>query len=138
MSSLVHHTLQRVPARAYCGMWIVDCERCRNAEQLDRLQPAIMCSYCEASIEVVWPAEEMVYSIERLLLMRPILHTQNWMPGETLHDLTWENAEHGVLTVTPEILDGLGSTPLIVEDGKIRTDKLPMTRRREFKAIEIK
>jgi hypothetical protein len=133
VSALVHATNHRGPARAYCGMWIVDCQRCRNAERLDRFQPAALCSYCEIRIEVVWPAEEMVYGIERLLLMRPLPYTQNWNPGETLVDLAWENGQHGIFSYPDEL--GVADDPLIIEEGRIRRDRLPVTRLREFKAI---
>jgi hypothetical protein len=135
MTALVHTVKTRTPARAYCGMWIVDCELCRNAERLDRFTPAVMCTYCGVHIEVLWPPEDMVHSIERLLLMRPIPYTQNWNPDETLHDLAWENGEHGIFSLPDEIQLSLGSNPLVIEDTKIRTDKLPVTRRREFPAI---
>ena len=136
MSFLVHATHARVPARAYCGMWIVDCERCRNAEQLNRFQPAVMCTYCGVHIEIVWPPDDMVMSIERLLLMRPIPYTQNWMPGETVADLMKENAEHGVFDPVKVLADGNPGVALLsVGDLSISTDLLPVTRQRELRQV---
>ena len=135
MTALIRTTTQQAPARAYSGMWIVDCQRCRNAEHLERFQTAVVCSYCEITIEVLWPAGDMVHSIERLLLMRPIPYTQNWNPGETLHDLVRENGEHCFFYLPAYVWAVFGSNPLVVEDGNIRRDMLPVTRRREFKAI---
>ena len=133
MTALVHTGSHRSPARAYCGMWIVDCLRCRNAERLDRFQPMVICSYCGIRIEIVWPSEEMAYGIERLLLMRPLPYTQNWFPGETLVDLAWENGLHGIFSYPDEL--GVADDPLIVDETRIRRDRLPVTKRREFKAI---
>jgi hypothetical protein len=93
----------------------------------------IICSYCEIRIEIVWPSEETVYGVERLLLMRPLPYTQNWWPGETLVDLMWENGLHGIFDYPDEL--GVPDSPLIVDDGRIRRDRLPVTKRREFKAI---
>lgn len=137
MGFLVHAVGARVAARAYCGMWIADCERCRNAERLDRFQPAVMCTYCGMHIEIVWPAENLVHSIERLLLMRPLPYTQNWMPGETVADLMRENAEHGVFNPAEVLAEGNpGVNLLSVDDDGIRRDLLPVTRQREFRSIE--
>ncbi len=131
--TLTHITPDRVFVRAYNSMWIADDPLCRNAVQLDRFQKVFTCNYCGASYELVWPAEDMVYSIERLLLMRPIPYTRNWFPGETLHDLMRENGEHGVFS-DPRI-ETFGAKPLIVDDEGIRIDMLPVTRQREFKAV---
>jgi hypothetical protein len=66
----------------------------------------------------------MVWSVERLLLMRPDPMTQNWEPNETLIDLMWENGAHGIFT---------GATgKLTVNESEIRMDTLPATRRPEL------
>lgn len=136
MSFLVHATPLQAFARAYAGMWIADCA-CRNAMQINRFQRAFECDYCGQFYETMWPAENMVHSIERLLLMRPLPYTRNWFPGETLHDLTQENAEHGVYS-NPKLAEGFApATPLlIVDDEGIRKDMLPVTVQRGFKAVE--
>jgi hypothetical protein len=138
MSFLIHATHQQVAARAYNSMWIVDCAYCPNAEQVQRFQPGVMCGYCGSNMAILWPAEAMVHSIERLLLMRPLPLNRNWRPGETLHDLMRENAEHGVFDPLKQMaeLAGPGVTLLNVTDETIRTDRLPVTRQREFKAVE--
>ena len=137
MSFLIHTTRQTVTARAYNSMWIVDCVYCSNAEPLQRFQPGFECSYCYSAGDVVWPPEETVHSIERLLLMRPLPLNRNWSPGETLADLMRENVEHGVfepLKAFAEIT-GPGVTLLNVGDDSIRVDRLPVTRQREFKQV---
>lgn len=83
------------------------------------------CRECWQSTAVLWPSDDMVQGVERLLMMRPDVTTRNWTPGETLIDLMWENGQHGIFTG----LDGA----LAVEDGRIRTDTLPATR--ELRAI---
>lgn len=77
--------------------------------------------------EIVWPSEAMTFSIERLLLMRPDPTTQNWVPGETLIDLMYENGTHGIFTDVPG--------ELIVDEKEIRMDSLPATRKPELKAV---
>lgn len=79
-----------------------------------------VCSGCDTAAEVVWPSEETVYGIERLLLMRPDESTRNWEPGETLVDLMMENGAHGLLSS----VDG----KLTVTDGAILRDSLPASR----------
>lgn len=68
--------------------------------------------------EIIWPTEAMVKAVERLLMMRPAPAHRNWFPGETLHDLMFENGAHG-------IFDHVGSGEFVVEDGGIRVDTLP-------------
>ena len=116
-------------ARAHRGLWLADCV-CRSATLLLRHQSGFRCAECGRPNDVEWPPESMVYGIERLLLMRPDVLNQNWNPDETLHDLAVENAEHG-------IWDGLpaGADVLVLEPDRVRTDTLPITKRREFLAI---
>ena len=136
MSALVHAKPQQAFARAYNSMWIADCV-CANAFQLTRFQPAVECDYCGMFYELIWPAEGTVYSIERLLLMRPLPYTRNWWPGETVQDLMRENGEHGVFS-NPKLAEGHvpATTLLCVDDEGIRKDMLPVTVQREFKAVE--
>lgn len=137
MSFLIHTTRQAVAARAYNSMWIADCAYCPNAEQLQRFQSGFECSYCYAAHDVIWPAENMVHSIERLLLMRPLPLNRNWSPGETLPDLMRENAENGIFDPLKGLAEvtGPGVALLNVNDFEIRVDRLPVTRQREFKAV---
>lgn len=67
----------------------------------------------------------MVKGVERLLMMRPDPSTRNWVPGETLHDLMFENAEHGVLDDPRFGVDAApGDSLMILDDGGIRVDNL--------------
>jgi hypothetical protein len=120
----------RMLARANWGRWVVDCPRCPSALSLAPQSPVFQCADCGTRAEVEWPSQEMVYGIERLLLMRPDVTKQNWQPGETLIDLVAENGAHGILSLP----DGYDAH-LIVEPERIRVDTLPVTFRRELKAI---
>lgn len=87
--------------------------------------------------EVIWPSIDMVNGVERLLMMRPDPSTRNWHPGETLHDLMWENGEHGILDefrlgITPKI----GEPLMVLEVDRIRTDNVPVLKHRVRKAID--
>lgn len=116
-----------VYVEANWGRWTARCPRCPSALMVERFAPVFSCQECGARAEVLWPPEDMVWSIERLLLMRPDVTTQNWQPGETLTHLMWENGAHGIFTDVPG--------ELIVDEGKIRMDSLPANRRPELKAI---
>jgi hypothetical protein len=101
--------------------------------------PAFICVRCGHRTEVIWPSEEMVYGIERLLLLRRNPNNQNWFPNETLVDLQRENGEHGVF----DFLHGLqlectpGTSLMGLTETAITTDRLPMLNpRRELKALE--
>jgi hypothetical protein len=120
----------RLQARANWGRWVVSCFRCPSALDLLPGAPVFFCRECGSSAEVEWPPDELRYGIERLLLMRPDVTTQNWQPGETLIDLMRENAAHGIFTELPD-----DRANLIVEPERIRMDNLPPTFRRELKAI---
>lgn len=120
----------RVKAFASWGRWVAPCPRCPSALDLEPQTPVFQCWECGTRAEVEWPSEEMVYGIERLLLMRPDVTKQNWLPGETLVDLVRENGAHGILSL-PDDYDA----HLIVEPERIRVDTLPVTFRRELKAI---
>ncbi len=52
------------------------------------------CANCGQLSRVQFPSE--ADQIEEVLSMRPVPETRNWMPGETLADLTAENEAHGV------------------------------------------
>lgn len=94
---------------------------------LQRFQPHFECRECGMVTEIIWPSEDMVYGVERILMMRPDPSTRSWFPGETLNDLVWENGEHGIfdnlerlnLPVKP------GDMLFAVEENHIRVDRLP-------------
>jgi hypothetical protein len=130
----------RVPASVNWGRWIVDCPACpaalgywTDAPRPDIVvgAPFFQCWTCGARAEIEWPSPQMRHGIERLLLMRPDETTQNWLPGETLIDLMWENGAHGILSDLPDDPD----LQLVVETERIRVDTLPLAYRRELKAI---
>lgn len=131
MGSVVSRLVSvRTKAYANWGRWVAGCSRCPSALDLAPLTPVLQCWECGTRTEVEWPSEEMVYGIERLLLMRPDVTKQNWTPGETLVDLVTENGMHGIFAL-PE-----GFEPrLIVDPERIRVDTLPVTFRRELKAV---
>ena len=119
--------MPRVAARANWGRWIVDCPKVSvHALWMDPGTDLFLCPACGAAAEVVWPSEEMVYAIERLLLMRPNEAHRSWNPGETLHDLMRENGELGLFSD----IEALGASPgdvlLSVDDGGIRRDLMPI------------
>lgn len=128
---LVRRTQLSVSAHANWSQWIAVCPRCPSAERLEPHQPLFACTFCEAVADVLWPSPEMVYGIERLLMMRPDPSKRNWQPGETLVDLMIENGEHGIFSDLPEGMD-----QLTVESGRIRMDTLPATSRRELRTVE--
>ena len=128
------------------GMWVAMCPRpsCNNAEKrgkcddgttggLDSERFICRVSHggCGLACGVVWPPE--IAQIERLVMVRPIVTTRNWVPGETLHDLLHENAMHGF--VPSDSLDG-GPTRIIlgiqgneISHGTLGFDLLPEVER---------
>jgi hypothetical protein len=125
VSALVHGSTRVVSAEANWGRWVARCGWCPSAMAVEPGTAGFHCRECWQSTEVVWPSDDMVQGVERLLMMRPDVSTRNWLPGETLIDLAWENGRHGILS-------GLAGA-LVVEDGRIRRDTLPATR--ELRAI---
>jgi hypothetical protein len=85
----------RVPVRAYCGMWVVDCPRCPSALQVPLRAPEAMCWDCGAEYTIRWPHDPV--AVETLLNARPNPLNRNWSPGETLEQLMIENAAHDCL-----------------------------------------
>ena len=107
-------------ARVYVGDWIIDCPVCGGAQVVGL---GDVCVDCETRLEVRWPSDEVRYGVARLLSMRPIRHTRNWSPGETLHDLLGENVQHGIGPTEPgEVIEIIGDT--------ITRDTLPSPRPR--------
>jgi len=82
------------------GRWVADCAdpACPNAEDLERGQAGMVCSFCGQTQPVVWPADPV--AIGRVLASRPVPSTRNWNPGETVDMLIAENIKHGVGGVT--------------------------------------
>lgn len=112
-----------IQARVYASQWIGDCPVCRSASVLDFGTPIWECRDCGTSIEVYWPSNDVRRGVERLLSLRPIAHTRNWFPGETLHDLLAENTEHGIGPTEQ------GQQMAIIGD-RIEVDTLPKPVRR--------
>ncbi len=130
--TLIRVGVPRVPAEANWGRWIVKCPTCPSALTLEPQTPLFRCTACGSDAEVVWPPEETVYGVERLLLMRPDESTRNWVPGETLIDLMVENGAHGIFAAVEM---SPGQSVLSVDDYSIRRDVLPVTRQRVLSAV---
>lgn len=90
-------------------MWIARCGRpwCTNALALDRGQDLFVCiaaDGCGWTGPVMWPNDPD--AIERILAMRPVPGTRNWLPGETLANLLEENAAHDCLPAEWKQIEG--------------------------------
>lgn len=112
-------------AYANHGRWVADCSHsaaCDSAVELRYSTSGFICADCQRTTEVIWPAIELVESVERLLLMRPNRKNQNWLPTETLADLIHDNAAHGVFT--RHAVDGFGAMFKTL-DNRIVFDPLP-------------
>lgn len=134
------HTDLAVPGVAYAeanwGRWIARCPAglCTNAVQVHRWQQRFECAgtgACGWTAPMVWPADPE--AIEVLLAVRPDPKTRNWLPGETLQHLLFENAQHDVLpshllTESGSLLDTLGERMI----GGRLVQALPDYRRREI------
>lgn len=131
------------------GRWVSECSSgyCDAAVEFNSLKPphlptftpAFVCWECGHRTEVIWPSPQMLYGIERLLLLRRNPRNQNWLPGETLTDLQHENGLHGVY----DFLEGLqleatpGTSLMSITETEIRVDELPVLNpRRELRAVE--
>jgi hypothetical protein len=145
MSSLI--ATNTVEAHVSAGRWCARCSspHCDAAVEFNALKPpfyptftpAVQCWECGEHTEVIWPTPEMLYGIERLLLLRRNPNTQNWYPGETLNDLQVENAVHGVYDFVNGIEAAPGTPLMIATDRELRTDMLPVLNpRRELRAVE--
>lgn len=110
------------------GRWVADCPHpdCHSAEHYQDpyngkyggLRPnAFHCTApggCGLSYPVVWPPN--IAEIERWLVMRPIMTTRNWLPGETIADLVLENAEHGCIPLAELAALPAGKVFQVVDD----------------------
>ncbi len=93
------------------GMWKARCPRqslgCTNAEHYGPdpvsghvgglTDAGFRCAHCLLECPVEWPRARRV--IERLLAIRPIPATRNWLLGEPIKQLIAENIEHGLIGV---------------------------------------
>jgi hypothetical protein len=115
--------------------WVASCSYAADcgdeAAELNRFQDVFICAACGRPTTVVWPSEETVYGVERLLMMRPHVKNRNWIPGETLIDLMVENAANGVFD---PISAEPGVSLLQVEEARIVHDALPAAPR--FLAVD--
>jgi hypothetical protein len=120
-------------AYANHGRWVARCGHdCGGAAELDPFAGGFICGSCHKATEVIWPSPSMVEGVQRLLLMRPNRRNQNWVPGEALTDLMWENGQHGVF----DRYTSDATVPLSVTDDAIRTDLLPVLNpRSELRAV---
>lgn len=117
-----------VEVYANWSRWVADCGWCRyGARQLQPRIPHFECWTCGAVTDAVWPSERMVQGVERLLMMRPDPSTRNWVPGETLPQLMWENGDHGIFDNVDRLGVEMvpGQSLFAVDDGGIRVDNLP-------------
>lgn len=91
-----------VPAIAYVnhGRWVADCPTGCGGAMLVEPDMPFVCGNCfNAELHgkwraVLWPDDKA--GIETELEKRPLPHTANWLPGETVADLRRENREHGL------------------------------------------
>lgn len=127
--TLVHVSKGISVAHASMGRWVARCSLCGagTPPQIRFSTSAFECVECGTVTEIVWPSEKMRQGIERLLMMRPNPVNRNWLPGETLHDLIWENGTHGIYDDLEQLsLDvSPGDVLFGVTDTEIQTDRLP-------------
>jgi hypothetical protein len=126
---------------ANSGRWVARCGLCPNAEGFyeqargrfvnqvtdgvwKEVSTHFVCRICGTVNELIWPRYETMQAVERLLMMRPNPFTRNWVPGETLHDLMFENGAHGIFDTPDELTPG--QTRFSVNDIGIQVDRLPV------------
>jgi len=94
------------------GRWAAPCPTpfCRGAEHFGvqpwwlgrprvgglTLEGFVCLLSCGRAWPARWPAPDMREGVEALCNVRPDWSKRNWRPGETLHDLLQENADHGI------------------------------------------
>lgn len=92
------------------GWWVAFCGRpfCVHAEWYGPSPNAgvggltathMMCPACGWAGPAKWPPPTVRRGVEQILADRPDPATRNWLPHETLADLTLENALHGIAPV---------------------------------------
>lgn len=143
-ASLVRQVTEKqlLTPRVNWGRWIVDCPACKSALAVDpewgwhnpwsntaESRGFFRCWDCGLTAEVEWPPDELIASAERLLMMRPDPQNRNFDPQtESLNDLVWENGAHGIFDNLDQLqLSGGADGLLIVDDNRIRRDRLPLT-----------
>lgn len=96
------------------NLWAAECPDCHTAMLVWVERPVLMCSGClNAVVDHRWrrvtlPKEAERLAIEAVLQARPLPHTRNWRPGETIADLMAENDARG-----HSVARGLAARPLI-------------------------
>ena len=89
-----------LPAVVDANRWIVHCPTCNGAEFAWTTMPLFMCVTC-------WNGDNNHYfrpvnfprnkaAIERVLMARPNPTNRNWLPGEGVPFLEFENEAHGL------------------------------------------
>lgn len=92
------------------GWWVAFCGRefCAHAEWYGVSPQAgvggltathMMCPACGWVGAARWPTPVVRRGVEQILGDRPDPSTRNWLPHETLADLTLENAMHGIAPI---------------------------------------
>ena len=87
-----------VSAEIVRSSWRVSCPFCASATVAEPGEP-FFCPDCMMAgnnglaMLVIMPEERE--QIERILNMRPVPETRNWLPHESVDDLIVENIEHG-------------------------------------------
>lgn len=83
-------------ARVNHGRWIADCRACGRGMFAHPEWRMACCAECGAVYRAVeFPAG--IVEITRLLLERADRENQNWVPGEPIWKLKFENFAHGVM-----------------------------------------
>lgn len=90
---------QTVEAFVNHGRWMWKCRTCPDAQVASHEDRRAFCTSCfnqgSGWHEVIWPDDETLVRIDRLLGRRP-LHNRNWIPGETIDNLQIDNVTIGV------------------------------------------
>lgn len=136
MTALIQSGAYVMEAHASWSYWACRCGACRYGAEAFGYGPSFryrprtpqfQCSFCGAVTEAIWPSEEMMAGVERVLMMRPDPSTRNWFPGETLIDLMRENGEHGILDNLERLNLAVspGDVVFSADETRIRVDNLP-------------
>jgi hypothetical protein len=94
------HDSVRAAAYVNHGRWCVDCPfGCGSAQYASRNDHRFFCIDCGHNgdhrwVEVLWPSELEISTIESALSARPDPTTRNWRPGEPIVQLVAENEAH--------------------------------------------
>jgi hypothetical protein len=90
-------TVAAKPILAYVnhGRWVAACP-CGSVVAVAFDWPHAHCPDCLREHTITWPTKAKRACIEEVLILRPMLATQNWGPGETIAALVAENRAHGL------------------------------------------